>query len=210
MNLLKTKHRYSIWLIIFSNLLFSCKEKESKKINKSNSINQPYQYRNLLVDQLDQIPLYISPLQNDSTFISVYVTPNTPREVDINNKTEKDYFFSDTVNKLWITKYQLKQNQIQTIRSKLLLENEWTYLVMDSNSFKNIQISGVPYLYFSSHETPMGRAVDMNQEVNFHLINLIDISDYCLVYEGHPSFKCADCIDGKFSDNKNLEKILKF
>ena len=139
--------------------------------------------------------VYKSKLTRDSTFIAIYVLPG--------NSTSAH--FADTVNRMYVGKFQFINNQIDTIKTALLSENEWGYFSIDTLSFKTIPINNTPFLYFSYIEGFQGVAV-LEKSVFFCLINTKDLSHYELVYIGRNSFKCEDCIEGYFADNPTLTK----
>jgi hypothetical protein len=183
-------------LILF---FVSCKTDVKESVNDSITGGleiKNSRYKLILTEKINQEPLYISELANDSTFVSVFVTPNSEKR--------QTFFFSDTLNKIKAVKYKLKGGKIISLKSKTLLENGWTYLKIDSLSLKEIKIKNVPYFYFSSSETNMGQAV-VGQTVNFHLLNLFNLDDFELSYFGEPSFKCKECIDGEFEINNKLK-----
>jgi hypothetical protein len=184
-------------ILILALFFVSCKSDVKESLNHSITENieiKNSRYKLILIEKINQEPLYISELGNDSTFVSVFVTPNS--------ENRQTFFFSDTLNKIKAVKYKLKGNKIISLKSKTLLENEWTYLRIDSLSLKEVKIKNVPYFYFSSSETNMGQAV-VGESVNFHLLNLFSLDDFELSYFGKPSFKCKTCIDGEFTvDNK--------
>lgn len=162
-------------------VLFSCK----KNVNVSDVTG-------ILTDDKEDsasIPLggfYQSSLQEDSTYIALYAGDGFA-----------SYFYSDTLNRVYAAKCKLNVHSIDTLYKALILENEWAYLTVDSSSFEQVTVLDLPYLYFSTSEGFMGQAI-IERNVNFHLVNMNTLEHYRLLYAGEPSFKCDECIEGRF------------
>jgi len=168
--------------------LFSCKK---SGIPSSDAIT------NFETDSI-YVPLggfYQSQLQEDSTFICMYSGKDR----------NMSFFFSDTINMIYAGKCQLnREGMVDTLETTLLLVNEWSYLTIDSSSFKQVVIQDMPYLYFATSEGFMGQGI-IERNVNFHLLNMDNLEHYRLLYAGVPSFKCEDCIDGSFVITEQLK-----
>lgn len=188
--------KYNIAFILFSVLVcMSCKNKTREVI-----IYEPKEISSVLPDShpekyMRSNSVYATELLNDSSFVCLYVLP----------ENKQTYFFSDTLNQLYVSKCKLTWNGLDTMRTKLIRECNRTYLTVDSLSFKNVEIDQIPFLYFSFKEAYMGKAVS-EQTVTFCLVSLKDLSEYKLVYIGEPTFKCENCIDGDFIENAKLDK----
>ncbi|GAB6007542.1 hypothetical protein [Dysgonomonas reticulitermitis] len=171
----------TLGLLCFFALLLSCK----KNVTVCNDVG-------LLFDVSDEsisVPLggfYQSSLQGDSTYVSLYAGDGFV-----------SYFYSDTLNRVYAAKCKLGAYGVDTLSKTLILENEWAYLTIDSSSFEQVTVLDQPYLYFSTTEGFMGQAI-IERNVNFHLLDMNTLEHYRLLYAGEPSFKCEDCIEGRF------------
>lgn len=169
--------------------LFSCKKNVTVNIDSdlifaglSDSVYVPYG------------GFYQSPLQADSTFICLYA-----------GDKRFSYFYSDTLNRMHVSLCKLNGEVVDTLKTVLLLEDEWSYLTIDSASFRHVAVHDEPYLYFSSSEGFMGQGV-IERNVNFHLVNINTLDNFRLLYAGEPSFKCEDCIEGNFVETNQLRE----
>ena len=192
--------KYILFASLFLLLFTSCREKPSPVSKEDNNV----EIKDSVVVQISIVEpepefdiirksIYKSKLTHDSTFVSVYILPG--------NSTSS--VFADTVNRMFVGKFKYINNQIDTIKSVLLSENEWGYFSIDTGSFETLRIKNTPFLYFSYLEGAQGIAV-LEKSVYFCLINMNDLSKYELTYIGRSSFKCEDCIEGHFADNPNL------
>ncbi len=181
------KYSFGICLIIGVLMLLSCKT-NSTQLQENNGLEE------LIIKSLNQKPIYISKLLDDSTYVVIY-----------GNQTNDNmpYFFSDTLNQIFAAKYEPKSNRMQ--KPELIMQDDYTYLDIDSASFRTTNVDGIIYIYFSSHESFMGQAV-LEQTVSFYLIDVNNLSHFELSYVGEPSFKCDDCIEGDFEIDAKLKK----
>lgn len=168
-------------LLCFFALLLSCK----KNTTVCNDVGLLFG----ISDESISVPLggfYQSSLQGDSTYVSLYAGDGFA-----------SYFYSDTLNRVYAAKCKLSAYGVDTLSKTLILENEWAYLTIDSSSFEQVTVLDQPYLYFSTTEGFMGQAI-IERNVNFHLLDMNTLEHYRLLYAGEPSFKCEDCIEGRF------------
>ena len=193
--------KYIIFASAFILLFASCREKASVSVLKEKPVNEAKDSDVVRIsteepgfDMLEK-SIYKSKLTHDSTFFSIYVFPG--------NSTSN--VFADTINRMYAGKFKSINGQIDTIKSVLLSENEWGYFSIDTLSFKTVRINNVPFLYFAFVEGSQGVAV-LDKSVYFCLINMSDLSNYELTYVGRNSFKCEDCIEGRFTENSKLKK----
>ncbi len=183
----------SIIALLFS---FSCNDNKREVIEvKGKPIDSTFYWDNNTEIYMRNNCFYCSEKQSDSTFICLYVLPENKRT----------YFFSDTLNQMYVSKCRLSVNGLDTLKTVLISEGEWSYLAIDSLSFKNVDMNDVPFLYFSYQQNYMGTAI-RERNVSFCLINMIDLSVHTLGYSGYDTFKCEDCIDGDFNDEPKSNK----
>ena len=194
------KFNFLFFLICLKLFFVSCKsdvKNNTTPLNFNLSKLKNAKYSEVLIQTINQQPLYISMLRKDSTFVSVYITPR-------NEDAKQNFFFSDTINKVNVVKYQFNRNKIRSLKSKVILENNWTYLKIDSLSLKTINLNDRWYFYFSTSEKYMGNAVS-SSTVKFHLIDLFSMENFELSYSGENSFKCTECIFGEYGIDKKLK-----
>lgn len=182
-------------IILAFTLFFSCQENKDKSLTTDNNSDKESLSDRSVID-LSKMGFYRSQLQSDSTFVCVYVNA-------VENNGD---FYSDTLLQMYACKYKLIDNEIKKIKINLLTESECSYMSIDTTSYKQVEIENSPYIYFSYTTSYQGAAI-IDHYVVFVLVNMDDLSNYSLVYEGrYKYFKCDDCIDGDFLENDLAKK----
>lgn len=122
------------------------------------------------------------------------------------------YFSSEEKLQLYAARVRLTGNkEIKVISKALILEEESTYCVIDSN-INEVRVAGRRYASLTYHKEFMGTAVT-EKFIDFQLIDLNSLEHYTLDFAGHHSWKCEDCLEGEVVNKKALkgkEDILHF
>lgn len=111
------------------------------------------------------------------------------------------FFLSGDAN--YIIAAQYLHNTV--IKQDTLLKNEYVYTEIDSASIRQKQEGNIHYLLLTAKETFKGQAITDNT-VNFILVDINNLTHYVLMYEGIPSIRCNECIDGAFQADPLLDK----
>ncbi len=192
--------KHYLFILVSILILSSCKYKQNKTSEVDNipadSILEETAPINNDIFSANERGIFI--LETDSPFIYISLHSASPHS--------NSWFLSDTLNQLYISRLEIKQNTIDTLQSVLIAENDWSYLSIDESSVRETDMEGIPFLYLSASESAMGSAV-IDHSVNFYFINLQTLEFYKLVYTGRSSFKCEDCIDGYFEDSEELQQL---
>lgn len=183
-----------ITISFFLSFLFSC-TKEKTTVAE----NIPVSDKNLnkkIFDSLRNQSIFVQ--ENKNFLTRIWVKSNEKRG---------NYFYSDTLNVLKISKYQLKGQKLNLIKEIDLENAEWAYLEIDSTNIKTRKTGKKNYLFLTHQVSNMGKA--MNEiSVNFSMINVDDITDnFSLQYVGYPSDYCNECIRGNFEENSKLKSF---
>lgn len=180
----------TISFLLFS--LFSC-TKEKNVVDE----NIPVSDKNLIKKTLDSLRSHsIFVQENENILTRIWVKSNEKRG---------NYFYSDTLNILKISKYKFTGQKLNLIKEIDLENAEWAYLEIDSTTIKTKKIGKTNYLFLAHQVSNMGKA--MNEiSVNFSMINLDNITDnFSLQYDGYPSEYCNECIRGNFEEDSKLQ-----
>lgn len=181
-----------ITLSVFLIFLFSC-TKEKTAVAE----NIPFSDKNLnrkIFDSLRSHSIFVQ--ENGNNLTRIWVKSNEKRG---------NYFYSDTLNILKISKYEFAEQKLNLIREIDLENAEWAYLEIDSTTIKTRKIGKMNYLFLTHQVSNMGKAM-REISVNFSMINLDNIADnLSLQYYGYPSDYCNGCIRGNFGENSKLK-----
>lgn len=181
-----------ITISVFLLFLFSC-----RKENASSAENTSVSDKNLnkkIVDSIRNQSIFIQ--ENGNTLIRIWVKSNEKRG---------NYFYSDTLNVLKISKYQFAGQKLNLIKEIDLEKADWAYLEIDSTKIKTRKTGKMNYLFLTHQVSNMGKAMN-EQSVNFSMINVDSIADnFSLQYFGYPSDYCNECIRGNFEENSKLK-----
>lgn len=90
---------------------------------------------------------------------------------------------------------------------KVIDQAEYSYMHVEKQSARILEIDGVKYVYFAYHSAPMGKMI-LESHACFVLVCLSNLNFYKLVYEGRYTQK-SDGIKGDFLDNFELDKAPK-
>ncbi|MCZ4244261.1 hypothetical protein [Pedobacter punctiformis] len=115
------------------------------------------------------------------------------------------YFLVGDTNFITASRYIKSDGQYRQIKTDTLLANEYTYTELDSNHFVKKKINNKDYVLLTVKETFKGQAVT-SIDLNFIMLDLNSMEYYTLRYVGEHSLRCYDCIDGSFTENKQLDK----
>lgn len=180
----------TISFLLFS--LFSC-TKEKNVVDE----NIPVSDKNLskkIFDSLRRQSIFVQ--ENENILTRIWVKSNEKRG---------NYFYSDTLNILKISKYKFAGLKLNLIKEINLDKAEWSYLEIDSTNIKTRKTGKKNYLFFTHQVSNMGKAMRVIS-VNFSMINLDNITDnFSLQYDGYPSDYCSECIRGNFEENSKLK-----
>lgn len=116
----------------------------------------------------------------------------------------KLYFSSEEQLQIYAAKVRLSgNNELRVLRKALLLKEEFTYCVIDSN-INEVMVAGKRYVSLSYNKEFMGTAVT-EKSIDFQLIDLNSLEHYTLNFVGHHSWKCEGCLEGEIVNKKALE-----
>ncbi|KQS93035.1 hypothetical protein [Chryseobacterium sp. Leaf394] len=181
-----------ITLSVFLIFLFSC-----KKEKVASAENIPVSEKNLNKKTLDSLrsqSIFVQ--ENENILTRIWVKSNEKRG---------NYFYSDTLNVLKISKYQFAGQKLNLIKEINLEKAEWSYLEIDSTNIKTRKTGKKNYLFLTHQVSNTGKAMRVIS-VNFSMINLDNIVDnFSLQYFGYPSDYCNGCIRGNFGENSKLK-----
>jgi hypothetical protein len=174
--------------------LFSC-TKEKTVVDE----NIPVSDKNLIKKTLDSLRSHsIFVQENENILTRIWVKSNEKRG---------NYFYSDTLNVLKISKYQFAGQKLNLIKEINLEKAEWSYLEIDSTNIKTRKTGKKNYLFLTHQVSNMGKGM-REIRVNFSMINLNNITDnFSLQYDGYPSDYCNECIRGNFWENSELKSF---
>lgn len=114
------------------------------------------------------------------------------------------YFSSEEKLQLYAAKVRLSGNKaVKVINKALILEEESTYCVIDSN-INEVTVAGRKYVSLSYDKEFMGTAIT-EKFIDFQLIDLNRLEHYTLGFAGHHSWKCEDCLEGEVVNKKALK-----
>lgn len=175
------------------------------KIDSASGVNAPTVERDqsalvrTLLKSHHIYPFYMKP-SKDSTGIYFVLF----QEFE-NKKAPKNlYFSSEEKLQLYAAKVRLTGNKaIKVISKTLILEEESTYCVIDSN-IREVTVAGRRYASLSYDKEFMGTAVT-EKFIDFQLIDLNSLEQYTLNFAGHHSWKCKDCLEGEVVNKKALK-----
>ncbi|WP_262148365.1 hypothetical protein [Chryseobacterium foetidum] len=177
-----------ITISVFLLFLFSCR-KETRDLAENTIVSDKNLNKNI-VDSIRNQSIFIH--ENENTLTRIWVKSNEKRG---------NYFYSDTVNVLKISKYQFAGQKLNLINDIDLEKTEWAYLEIDSTNIKTRKIGKMKYLFLTYQVSNMGKAMN-EHSVNFSMINVDSIADnFSLQYFGYPSDYCNECIRGNFEEN---------
>ncbi|WP_281323384.1 hypothetical protein [Flavobacterium aestivum] len=123
------------------------------------------------------------------------------------NKSNGDnkFFLSEDKNFILVSKYKKIEKHFKLIQKDTLLTNEFTYAAIDPKSLEKKRIGNKDFILLSVREQFMGNAVT-EVSVTFFMLDIDSFKSYTLLYSGEYSLRCSDeCIDGEFSQNKDLD-----
>ncbi|MCW3170169.1 hypothetical protein OMO38_16705 [Chryseobacterium sp. 09-1422] len=171
---------------------FSC-TKEKTAVDENTSVSDENLSKKIF-DSLRRQSIFVQ--ENENILTRIWVKSNEKRG---------NYFYSDTLNILKISKYKFTGQKLNLIKEIDLENAEWSYLEIDSTTIKTKKIGKTNYLFLAHQVSNMGKA--MNEiSVNFSMINMDNIADnFSLQYYGYPSDYCNGCIRGNFVENSKLK-----
>ncbi|NQX41415.1 hypothetical protein SAMN05421820_10742 [Pedobacter steynii] len=144
-------------------------------------------------------PFYIR-LSKDSTGIYFVLF----QEFADKKASKNLYFSSEEKLQLYAAKVRLTgDKEVRVISKALILEEESTYCVIDSN-INEVTVAGRKYASLTYDKEFMGTAIT-EKFIDFQLIDLNSLEHYTLDFAGHHSWKCEDCLEGELVNKKALK-----
>lgn len=161
----------------------------------------------ILLSRKHIYPFYMIPADSSRpTFLCLYdantTTPPGPG---------RGWLFPDTAVNIYAALVHINDTILTITANKQFIAQEWTYCTIDSTIEQPV-INNKPYLYLSYHTAFQGTAVT-ERTLWFTLIDKTTLDHHTLAFEGTPSWKCADCLEGKLVNEEELARtpeLLKF
>lgn len=191
-------------IVLFSVSLSSCKDNVVKTESETRSqkrgrIENEKKYSNNFEREIgtDGLNTLYAAVNEDSTE-GIRISAHESSEYN------KFLLVADT-NSIIVSKYKKIEKHFRLIKKDTLLTNEFTYAEIDPKSFVKKRIGNKDFLLLSVREQFMGNAVT-EVSVTFFMLDIDSFKTYTLSYSGEYSLRCGDeCIDGEFSQNKDLD-----
>ncbi|OHT44220.1 hypothetical protein [Flavobacterium tructae] len=191
MNTIKSK----LTLILLSFVIFYSCKKEDKSSDKSSNL------KNLQTDIKDNTIKG----RKTTTLFSFNTTENTEIvKISGSEVSEDDNFLLvGDKNILLVTKYKKNKPQ-QLIQSDTLLISDYNHVTIDRQLFLRKKINNADYFLFALMESPLGNG-DHSLYLSFIMLNLNTLKYYTLKYEGEPTLRSDNAVDGNFLENTELD-----
>ncbi|WP_374172836.1 hypothetical protein [Flavobacterium tructae] len=107
-------------------------------------------------------------------------------------------------NILLVSKYKKNKPQ-QLIQNDTLLISDYNHVTIDRQLFLRKKIKNADYFLFALMESPLGNG-DHSLYLSFIMLNLNTLKYYTLKYEGEPTLRSDNAVDGKFLENTELDR----
>lgn len=179
-------------------LLNSCSDHPKQATSSTRKTTDSFARALLSRDHI--YPFYMIPADSSGQdFICLY-DAHTTAAPDM----ARELFFSDTAVSIYAALVHINDTTLTMTRKNLIIAQEWTSCTIDSNMEWPV-IHNKPYLYLSYHTAFQGTAV-MERTIWFTLIDKTTLDHHTLAFEGTPSWKCPDCLEGKFMNEDELAR----
>lgn len=191
MNTIKSK----LILILLSFVIFYSCKKEDKNSGKSSNL------KNLQSDSKDNTIKGVK----TTTLFSFNTVENTEIiKISGSEVSEDDNFLLvGDKNILLVSKYKKNKPQ-QLIQNDTLLISDYNHVTIDRQLFLRKKINNADYFLFALMESPLGNG-DHGLYLSFIMLNLNNLKYYTLKYEGEPTLRSDNAVDGKFLENTELD-----
>jgi hypothetical protein len=107
-------------------------------------------------------------------------------------------------NILIVSKYKTNKGIQQLIKNDTLLISDYNHVTIDEQLFLRKKIQNIDYFLFALMESPLGNG-DHGLYLSFIMLNMNTLKFYTLKYEGEPTLRSDNAVDGEFIKNTALD-----
>ncbi|MCC9074412.1 hypothetical protein LNQ49_22725 [Flavobacterium sp. F-65] len=161
----------------------SDKEKEESKNTKENS------------DEREKTAIIFSFNNEDNTEI-IKISGS-----DVSD--EDSFLLVGDKNILIVSKYKKDKENLQLIQNDTLLVAKYNHVTIDPQHILRKKIQNVDYFLFALMESPLGNG-DPGLYLSFIMLNMDTLKFYTLKYDGEPTLRSDNAVEGEFLDNTVL------